>query len=261
MKAVTIYDHLAGQNAMQAIETMGNAMAKSGMFGITKVEQGTVLALHAFCTGKSIVELASEYHIIEGRLTMRADAMQAKFQANGGRIVWEKSNTTECIAIFSHPEYAPGGVEICVTLKELIDSGVAVGSGNKIKANYQRSPRQMLRARAISEGVRMVDPGTIVGVYTPEEVLDFEQPQRFPTRECVPPTSPLLPAKQLDYTDHINPEDEDAALAFLRFHGWLSAEQELSDLTQEHLKNIGGKPEAFLTEAYKLKAEQEEVVE
>jgi hypothetical protein len=32
----------------------------------------------------------------------------------------------------------------------------------------------MLRARCISEGIRAVYPGCVVGVYTPEEVQDFQ---------------------------------------------------------------------------------------
>jgi hypothetical protein len=32
----------------------------------------------------------------------------------------------------------------------------------------------MLRARVISEGIRTVYPGVAVGIYTPEEVNDFD---------------------------------------------------------------------------------------
>lgn len=253
MNAVTIYDHLAGQNAMQAIETMGNAMAKSGMFGITKVEQGTVLAFHAFFTGQSLVALAAKYHIIEGKMTMRADAMQAAFQEVGGRIIWKQTDEKVCEALFIDENLFPDGNNVRVTLEELKASGVAIGAGNKLKTNYQKFPRQMLRARAISEGVRMTRPDVIVGVYTPEEVSDFE-----PVRTYQPhtePTAPLLPEKQIDYTDFIPEEDEKAALAFLRHHGWISADQELLNLAQPHLKNIANKPDAFLTEARKYLAE------
>jgi len=232
---------------MQAVEVMGNAMARSGMFGITKPEQGTVLALHAMLTGKSVVDLAAQYHIIEGRLTMRADAMQAAFQDDTGRIKWMKSDTEECVAIFTHSEFAPEGVTIKVTLEELKRTGVAMGAGNKLKSNYQRSPRQMLRARCVSEGVRMVDPRVIVGLYTPEEVQDFE-----PSRQHYSETpAALLREKELDYTDFIPEANETEAIAFLRYHGWISASQGLADLTQAHLKNIEAKPAAFLEEAKK----------
>lgn len=42
------------------------------------------------------------------------------------------------------------------------------------KDTWKQYPRQMLRARVISEGIRTVYPGVAVGVYTPEEVQDFD---------------------------------------------------------------------------------------
>jgi hypothetical protein len=42
------------------------------------------------------------------------------------------------------------------------------------KQNWQRYPRQMLRARVVSEGVRAAMPGVVLGLYTPEEVQDFD---------------------------------------------------------------------------------------
>jgi hypothetical protein len=42
------------------------------------------------------------------------------------------------------------------------------------KDNWRNYPRAMLRARCISEGIRAVYPGCVVGVYTPEEVQDFQ---------------------------------------------------------------------------------------
>ncbi|MEW6097488.1 MAG: hypothetical protein AB1567_13365, partial [bacterium] len=41
------------------------------------------------------------------------------------------------------------------------------------KDNWKHYPRQMLRSRVISEGVRTVLPGCNVGFYTVEEVQDF----------------------------------------------------------------------------------------
>jgi hypothetical protein len=42
------------------------------------------------------------------------------------------------------------------------------------KQTWKQYPRQMLRARVISEGIRTVYPGVAVGIYTPEEVNDFD---------------------------------------------------------------------------------------
>jgi hypothetical protein len=48
------------------------------------------------------------------------------------------------------------------------------------KDNYKKFPRQMLRARVISEGVRAVYPGVLQGMYTPEEVGEFDAPRTAP---------------------------------------------------------------------------------
>jgi hypothetical protein len=50
----------------------------------------------------------------------------------------------------------------------------------------------MLRARVISMGVRMVLPGVVMGIYTPEEVQDFDLPPAAPT----PAPAPRREARQ-----------------------------------------------------------------
>ena len=44
------------------------------------------------------------------------------------------------------------------------------------KDNWKNYPRAMLRARVVSEGIRTVFPGVVLGVYTPEEVQDIPNP-------------------------------------------------------------------------------------
>lgn len=248
--AITIYDRLAEQNAMQAVEMMGNAIARCGMFGVTKPEQGVVLALTSLMERRSVTELARQFHIIEGRLTMRADAMQAAFQANGGRITWSKTTETECEAVFSHGEYCPDGVTVRITLDELKASGVAVGRGGNLKTNYQKFPRQMLRARVISEGVRMVDPSVIVGVYTPEEVSDFgdQRPVRpIEDAEYEPVLKPRGEIAAPKTADELIPaEKQDTAVAYLQSIGWLAAGEELADLKDGHLRQIQAKTDRFI---------------
>jgi hypothetical protein len=42
-----------------------------------------------------------------------------------------------------------------------------------MKHNWRQSPRQMLHARCLSEGVRAIAPGLIAGVYTEDEISDM----------------------------------------------------------------------------------------
>jgi hypothetical protein len=243
---LTIYDRLAEQDILKVVEMMGNAMARSGMFGITKPEQGIILALTSLMERKSVTELARKFHIIEGRLSMRADAMQAEFQAGGGRITWKQTNETICEAVFSHPEYCPEGVAVKITMDELKKTGVAT-SGGKLKGTYEKHPRQMLRARVISEGVRMVDPGVIVGVYTPEEVSDFREsaPSRPVDAKFEALMSTPEPA-EATVEDLIPGGKHESAEKYLQSIDWLAAGETLEDLKPGHRQMIQKNTARFL---------------
>jgi hypothetical protein len=49
---------------------------------------------------------------------------------------------------------------------------------------YKKYPRQMLRSRCVSEGVRTVYPAATSGMYVPEEVQDFDEPR--PIKDVTP---------------------------------------------------------------------------
>jgi hypothetical protein len=159
---------------------MAKVVASSGLIqGLQTPSAVFTLMLICESEGLHPAQALKRYHVIEGRPTMRADAMQADFMRLGGLVRWERSDAEVCTARFVHAKYAPDpGFQVTVTLAELVESGVAT-TWNKekrqteLKANYKRHPRQMLRARAISEGVRAVYPGVVAGIYTPEELDDY----------------------------------------------------------------------------------------
>ena len=144
---------------------MANHFVKSGLFGIRKIEEAVSLMIIAQAEGRHPGTVASEYHIIQGRPALKADAILARFQSAGGRVEWHEY-TDECVCgTFSHPA---GG-----SLKVDWDMTRAKAAGLGGKDNWKKYPRQMLRARAISDGVRGVYPAVLQGFYTPEEVQDF----------------------------------------------------------------------------------------
>jgi len=155
-------------------------IAKSKLFAMEQPEQ--IFALMMICQSEGLhpIQALKRYHIIDGRPSMRADAMQAEFQRQGGTLEWVESTDEVCEAIFVHPS-SPKPFHMRVTLKQYIDSGVAMSydrnSGKPaVKKNWKQFPAAMLRARVISSGVRAVLPGVVAGIYTPEEVQDFEKP-------------------------------------------------------------------------------------
>lgn len=159
MPAITVSD----------IEKMAIAIASSKLFGVTTKEQAMSLMLIAQAEGTHPALAARDYHIIQGRPALKADAMMARFQQAGGRVEWRELTDERVCATFSHP--SGGSVTIDWDMKRAKDAQIGG------KDMWKKFPRQMLRARVISEGIRTVFPGVVIGVYTPEEVQDFEPQQ------------------------------------------------------------------------------------
>lgn len=152
--------------AISDLEKMANAFAKSNFFGMKTPDQAMALMLIAQAEGKHPATAAQEYHVIQGKPALKADAMLARFQKAGGKVSWSDYEDTKVTGVFSHPQ---GG---SVTVSWTIDMAKRIGLASK--DNWKNYPRAQLRARCISEGVRTVYPGIAVGVYTPEEVEDFD---------------------------------------------------------------------------------------
>lgn len=229
---------------IQAMQIMGEMIAGSGMFGCTKTEQGMVLAMQCLAEGKAPLELAKTYHIIEGKLTMRADAMLGRYLASGGKVKWTERSDKRVAATW----ICDGNeVEIAVTIEEMTKNGVALGNNGKLKTNWQRFPRQMLTARNISEAIRLLMPQIVAGIYTPEEVSDFSNndKQVIPV-QTVPVIQQANPAPQakVEIVDEDNSAKESlagrldellskyepAATNYLMAKGYLKAGQNYRDL-------------------------------
>jgi hypothetical protein len=156
---------------------MANAIAKSNLFGLKSADQVLALMAVAQAEGRHPGSVARDYHIIQGRPALRADAMLARFQQAGGTVHWLKYADDEVKAEFSHPQ--GGSLTLSWTLKQAKEIGLAG------KDNWKNYPRAMLRARVISEGIRTVYPGVLTGEYTPEEVMDFTPAQTMPKIDVI----------------------------------------------------------------------------
>jgi hypothetical protein len=151
---------------VDAIAQMAVSVANSGLFGVKNADQAMALMLIAQAEGMHPAIAARDYHVINGRATLKADAMLARFHTAGGSVQWKTYTDEAVVAVLSHPQ--GGSVEVEWTLK------MADKAGLTRNPTWRQYPRQMLRARVISEGIRTVFPGVAVGTYTPEEAADFD---------------------------------------------------------------------------------------
>jgi hypothetical protein len=155
------------------IERMAKAIAQSGLFGMKSPEQAMALMLVAQAEGMHPAIAARDFHVIQGRPALKADAMLARFQAAGGKVRWVAYTNERVSGVFSHP--SGGEVEVDWTIAQAKAAGL---TGKDVWRQY---PRAMLRARVVSEGIRTVFPGVAVGVYTPEEIGDMPPGATSPT--------------------------------------------------------------------------------
>ena len=227
--------------ALQDIERAGNYIAKSGLFGVKTPEQAIALMLVAQAEGRNPFEAARDYHIIQGRPALKADSILARFQQAGGSVRWIELSDTKAVAEFSHPQ---GG-------KVIIDWDLdrAKRAGLLGKENWRNYPRQMLRARVISEGVRTVFPGVCVGTYTVEEVQDMaasvpaaSQEYTFvdhPTPQATPQDTPQAAEQETAQAAPPKPADWDE-LALKNRAKEIVNEKAILEITQKRLWKDSG---------------------
>lgn len=164
------------------------------------LEQGPAVLLHAMALNMSVVDLSRNYHWIEGRPSMRADAMLANFRMNfGGQYVVKERSFDAAEIEFTD---ARGNLYPCrLTWQELLQSPYPwvkdKGPGDEpiaknLKKNYstQIGRRSMMFNRLVSDSLRFICPELVSGVYTPEEMQDVSD-----DRQAAPTVFDSEPAK------------------------------------------------------------------
>ena len=79
------------------IQKMAEAAAKSRMFGFKSPEEAMAIMLLCQAEGLHPGIAMRDYHVIQGRPTLKADAMLARFQQNGGRVEWLKLSAKHAV--------------------------------------------------------------------------------------------------------------------------------------------------------------------
>lgn len=157
------------------IHQMAEVASKSKMFGFKNTEEAMAIMLLCQAENMHPAVAMRDFHVIQGRPALKADAMLARFQQAGGSVNWKVYTDDEVTGVFSHPQ--GGSLEVTWTMAHARKIGLAG------KDNWNKYGRAMLRARCVSEGIRSVYPGCVVGVYTPEEVESFSPRTPAPAPE------------------------------------------------------------------------------
>jgi hypothetical protein len=204
------------------MQQMAEVAAGSKMFGFKNPQEA--MAIMLLCQAENLHPAVAmrDFHVIQGRPALKADAMLARFQQAGGKVEWKEYTDAKVTGLFSHPQ--GGSLEVSWTLQQAKSIGIAN------KDNWKNYPRAMLRARVVSEGIRSVYPGCVVGVYTPEEVQDFSPPVSQATvkdmgyaervEDVLPPEVPSIQEASGAFKLYV-PNSEEPHAAFTSKEDWI----------------------------------------
>ena len=165
MNALTTIQPQVPAFTMSDMERVALAIAKGGLFGSTDPNAVLTLCMLAQAEGQHPAVVFRDYHIISGKPSKKAEAMQRDFLAAGGKIEWHRLDDECADATFSHPQ---GGTARISWDKARVAQAQLGGN-----AMHKKYPRQMLRSRVISEGTRTVFPAATSGLYETGEVQDM----------------------------------------------------------------------------------------
>lgn len=165
------------------ISRMGIAVAKSGWFGPISQSTGELIAMTMVDERIGPAKFKKKYHIMinpktgECKLTIVTRSTVSSFKMLGGKMKLHEVSDDKCDITFIY-----GGNELrhCVTLQKFIDNGVAISSNGALKDNWAKFPGDMLYARCCSFAIRKVCPEADDGLYTTEEVADFDDAPAAP---------------------------------------------------------------------------------
>ncbi len=171
-KALTTYQPsaIASADSWQVMREQAHILVKSGFLpsSVKTPEAAIAIMMTGAEFGLKPMQSFRMISVIEGKPTMTADGMAAlvmqwcrQYGSSAYFRVVETSND-QCIVEYKRPESSPKRYDFTMD-----DARRAQLTG---KAVWQKFPKAMLRARAISAAARMGFPDVVAGVYDPEEL-------------------------------------------------------------------------------------------
>ena len=174
--------------------TIGETFHKSGMFADIKSAQQAVVKIMAGAEmGISPFAAMSGIHIIQGKPTIGAGLMAARVKGFG-KYDYKVIEHNEKICSIEYFEKSASGLKSLGTSTFTIDDAKKAGT-----KNLERFPKNMLFARAMSNGVKWYTPDIYESpVYVPEEMESVTEEATAEVVEQPKQTKRVLTPEQFD---------------------------------------------------------------
>jgi hypothetical protein len=164
---------------LDEVLTLGKTLAASGYFNDARdAAQAAVKVLAGQELGLGPIASMTGIYIVKGRVTMSANLMAAQIKRSGRYNYRVTTMTNDAVVV----EFYESGQSIGVSSYTADDAKAAGLWGSSDP--WKKSPRNMLFARAMSNGAKWFTPDIFAGpVYTPDE-METEGPM-------LPPAPPV----------------------------------------------------------------------
>lgn len=200
--ALTVTTHSALRpTTMLELLKLAEGFVVSKLFGFNTVDQAMMMMLVCEAEGRHPVEAGRRYHIINGKPSIKAEALLADYRKAGGRVRWIKREDSCVEAVFVNPDQDESPV---------IRWDDARVKRAFLEGNHLKFPCQMKTARVISEGVGLMMPELKQGISTQEEIMDMEP---TPSGQFVATAAALEPTQSRMAPVVTTPERVEAATA------------------------------------------------
>ena len=196
-------------------------------------------------------------YVVEGRITLKAQAMGGCVQRGGGSLIWHESTHEAADVEVILPALREGMPPSRARVRWTLDD--ARRAKLLSRGTWQAYPLAMLANRALAQACRIAAPATFMGVYDPDEV--DESAPVVASIATAPRTVPgLAPTRQIEAPP---PAVRDARPAGIEIPGWADGAAPLTDAQRAHVLAVidgegvqlgavtrrHGQPEAWTGEA------------
>ena len=158
-------------DAVRFAQRMHDSRMFLGDYGTPQAVLGTILLGREL--GIPAMASLRTVHIIDNKHSLSADLMVALVLKSGMAEYFQMVESTENECTFETKRKGnPHPQKLTYTILQAKQAGLLQPTRSGKPSNWQKMPKQMLRARAKSELARLEFPDLLAGLYTPEELRD-----------------------------------------------------------------------------------------
>ena len=196
------------------LKDLAHMIAGSQLFAVKSVEAAAVILMTGLELGFSPVQSCRGIHVVSGKPVLSADMMMAAcLNKRGVCEYFGAIESSDAVATYATKRTGRPETRHSFSIDE------AKRAGLMSNPTWNKYPAQMLRARCISGLARMVYPDILLGLYTPDEISNSNDPddKSFePVFTPPPAVSMTRPADVVIRQDPTVLTDDEAARLELR---------------------------------------------